>query len=144
MVDRIEISLGGTFTTMFKDLSPGIKISITRSITTAFEQYMNRIEWNESKMNLSAFIAEWREYIHTQASWFEKVEDDTKNNPQFHQELAEKITETIEKILSEKPTQAQMDEIDALQKELKEEYDYSCKTEAKYVIEKLKEAIKKK
>jgi hypothetical protein len=123
---------------MFKDLSPGIKISITRSITTAFEQYMNRIDWNESKMNLAAFIAEWRDYIQNQASWFDKLDADIKNNPLFHEELAEKINETIEKILSEEPTKAQMDEIDALQKEVREEYDYSCKTEAKYVIEKLK------
>lgn len=123
---------------MFKDLSPGIKISITRSIITAFEQYMNRIDWNESKMDLSAFIADWRDYIQNQASWFDKLESDIKNNPLFHEELAEKINETIEKILSEAPTKAQMDEIDALQKEVREEYNYSCKTEAKYVIEKLK------
>jgi predicted metal-dependent hydrolase len=129
---------------MFKDLSPGIKISITRSITTAFEQYMNRIDWNESEMDLSAFIAEWRDYIQNQASWYEKLEADTKNSPQFHQELAEKINETIEKILTEEPTKAQMDEIENLQKEAREEYNYSCKTEAKYVIEKLKEEIKKK
>lgn len=123
---------------MFKDLSPGIKISITRSIITAFEQYMNRIDWNESKMDLSAFIADWRDYIQNQASWFDKLDSDIKNNPLFHEELAEKINETIEKILSEAPTKAQMDEIDALQKEVREEYNYSCKTEAKYVIEKLK------
>lgn len=129
---------------MFKDLSPGIKRSITRSITIAFEQYMNRIDWSESQFDLSAFIADWRDYIQNQASWYEKVEEDTKNSPQFHQELAEKINETIEKILSEEPTKEQMDEIEALQKDLHEEYDYSCKTEAKYVIEKLKEELKKK
>jgi hypothetical protein len=129
---------------MFKDLSPGIKISITRSITTAFEQYMNRIDWNESKMDVATFISEWREYIQNQASWFEKVEEDVKTNPLFHQELADKINETIEKILSEEPTNAQMEEIAALEKELREEYDYSCKTEAKYLIEKLKDELKKK
>jgi hypothetical protein len=89
-------------------------------------------------MDLSAFIADWRDYIQNQASWFDKLESDIKNNPLFHEELAAKINETIEKILSEEPTEAQMDEIDALQKEVREEYDYSCKTEAKYVIEKLK------
>ncbi|MHC0036479.1 hypothetical protein [Pseudoneobacillus sp. C159] len=129
---------------MFKDLSPGIKISITRSISTVFEQYMNRIDWNESKMDMAAFLAEWREYIHNQASWYDKLADDIKNNPQFHEELAEKMEESIDKILSEEPTEAQMDEIAALQKEAREEYDYSCKTEAKYVIEKLKEIVKKK
>lgn len=105
---------------------------------------MNRIGWSESQFDLSAFIADWRDYIQNQASWYEKVEEDTKNSPQFHQELAEKINETIEKILSEEPTKEQMDEIEALQKDLHEEYDYSCKTEAKYVIEKLKEELKKK
>jgi hypothetical protein len=129
---------------MFKDLSPGIKISITRSISTVFEQYMNRIDWNESKMDMAAFLAEWRDYIQNQASWYDKLEDDDKNNPLFHEELAEKIGETIEKILSEEPTEAQMDEIAELQKEAREEFDYSCKTEAKYVIEKLKEMVKKK
>jgi hypothetical protein len=89
-------------------------------------------------------IADWREYIQNQASWFEKVETTTKNNPVFHKELAEKINETIEKILSEKPTDAQMNEIDSLQKQAQSEYHYSCKTEAKYVIEQLKEEIKKK
>ncbi|MFD2446737.1 hypothetical protein ACFSO7_22620 [Bacillus sp. CGMCC 1.16607] len=129
---------------MFKDLSPGIKSSITRSITTAFEQYMHSIDWKESKFDLPAFIADWRDYIQNQASWYEKVDTETKINPQFHQELAEKINETIDKILSEKPTEAQMDEIENLQKEVREEFDYSCKTEAKYVIEKLKEELKKK
>ncbi|WP_442596821.1 hypothetical protein [Neobacillus sp. D3-1R] len=129
---------------MFKDLSPGIKRSITRSITVAFEQYMNRIDWSESKFDLSTFISEWRDYIQNQATWYDKVENDTKNNSQFHQELAVKINETIEKILSEEPTKEQMDEIEALQTELNQEYDYSCKTEAKYVIEKLKEELKKK
>lgn len=136
--------MGGTFTSMFKDLSPGIKRSITRSITVAFEQYMNRIDWSESEFNLSSFIKEWRDYIQNQASWYEKVDIETKINPQFHQELAEKINETIDKILSEEPTKEQMNEIEAIQNELHEEYDYSCKTEAKYVIEKLKEELKKK
>lgn len=136
--------MGGTFTSMFKDLSPGIKISIARSISTAFEQYMNRIDWNEEKMDLNVFIGEWRDYIQKQASWFDKVEQDIKNNPLFHQELAEKITETIEKILSEKPTKAQMAEIDELQKEVGTDYNFSCKTEAKYVIDKLKDEVKKK
>lgn len=128
---------------MFKDLSPGIKISITRSITTAFEQYMSRIDWNESKMDLNSFVADWREYIQNQASWFDKLESDIKNSPDFHQQLAEKINETIEKILSEKPTKVQMEQIEALQKEVREEYNYSCKTEAKYVIEKLKKKLSK-
>lgn len=129
---------------MFKDLSPGIKISITRSITTSFENYMNEIGWNEKVFSMEKFVEEWRNYIHANSSWYDKMDDDIKNNPVFHEQLAVKINETIDKILSEEPTKNQMDEIEKLQKELGEEFDYSCKTEAKYVIELLKEELKKK
>lgn len=128
---------------MFKDLSTGIKISITRSITKSFEDYMSEIGWNEKKFSIENFVAEWRKYINTNASWYDKIDDDQKNDPTFHEELAGKINETIDKILSEEPTQEQMEEIDKLQKALGKEYDYSCKTEAKYVIERLKEDLKK-
>lgn len=129
---------------MFKDLSPGVKISITRSITTSFESYMSEIGWDEKKFNIDKFVEEWRKYITTSSSWYDKISDDVKNNSTFHEELAEKINETIDKILSEEPTKEQMDEIEKLQKDLGEEYDYSCKTEAKYVIELLKKELKKK
>jgi hypothetical protein len=127
-----------------KDLSQGIKISISRSITTSFESYMKNINWDEDKFNLQSFVGEWREYINNHASWYSQVGDEIKADPAFHGELAEKINEVINKILSDKPTQAQMDEITALQEELGEEYDYSCKLEAKFVLEKLKNELKKK
>jgi hypothetical protein len=129
---------------MFKDLSPGIKISITRSITTSFENYMSEIGWNEKKFDMVRFVGEWRKYITTSAAWYDKISDEIKNNATFHEELADKINETIDKILSEEPTSEQIKEIEKLQKEAGEEYDYSCKTEAKYVIELLRENIKKK
>lgn len=129
---------------MFKDLSPGIKISITRSITTTFENYMNDIGWDENKFSMEKFVDEWRKYINSNSSWYDKISDDIKNNSIFHEELAAKINETIDKILSEEPTKEQMEEIEKLQKELGEEYDFSCKTEAKYVIDLLKKEIKKK
>lgn len=129
---------------MFKDLSPGIKISITRSITTSFENYMSEIGWNEKKYSIEKFVDQWRKYITTNSSWYDKISDDVKNNPIFHEELAVKINETIDKILSEEPTKEQMDEIEKLQSELGEEYDYTCKTEAKYVIDLLKKELKKK
>ncbi|WP_370223651.1 hypothetical protein [Cytobacillus sp.] len=128
----------------FKDLSQGTKISISRSITTSFESYMNRINWDEDKFNMQSFVEEWREYINKHASWYNQVSEETKADPAFHGELAEKINEVINKILSEKPAQTQMEEINELQQELGEEYDYSCKMEAKYVIEKLKSELKKK
>lgn len=140
----VEIKFGGTFTRMFKDLSPGIKISISRSISTAFEQYMNRIRWNENKFDIEEFISEWQHYITNNSSWYGKISDDVKNNPAFHEQLADKINETIDKILSEEPTEDQMQEIEKLQQETGEERNYSCKTEAKFVIEDLKQELKKK
>lgn len=129
---------------MFKDLSPGVKISITRSITTSFENYMSDIGWDEQKFSIEKFVDEWRDYITTSSSWYNKISVDVKNNPIFHEELAGKINETIDKILSEEPTKEQKEEIEMLQGEVGEEYDYSCKTEAKYVIDLLKKKLKKK
>ena len=128
----------------FKNLSQGIKISITRSIATSFEQYMNRINWDERQFNLQHFVAEWRNYIHNHSSWYGQISDELKASTAFHEELADKINVTLDKILSEEPTEAQIEEIDSLCAQLKEDIDYSCKMEAKYVIEKMKEELKKK
>ncbi|MFS0783815.1 hypothetical protein [Bacillus sp. 1P06AnD] len=130
---------------MLKNLSPGVKISISRSITTAFEQYMNSIEWKEDEADIEKFVSEWRDYILHSASWYKKVDDKIKNDPAFHKELAGKINQTIDKILSEVPTEEQMKEIEELQKQVScKEYIYSCRTEAKFVIEQLQKDIKKK
>ncbi|RYI28863.1 hypothetical protein EVU96_13125 [Bacillus infantis] len=129
---------------MYKDLSPGVKISISRSITTSFEQYMAKIQWNEKSFNLQDFANEWRGYITTSSSWYDQLDSDIKADPGFHQDLAAKMNETIDKILSEEPTAGQIDEIDRLQSELGEEVDFSCKAEAKYLIEVLKKELKKK
>jgi hypothetical protein len=129
---------------MFNELSPRIKISITRSISTVFEQYMEKIKWDESKYNLEDFIQEWREYINNHASWFKQVSDETKTNLEFHEGLAVKINETIDKMLSEEPTSEQMEKIDLLQKEQQTDYSYSCKAEAKYLINYLSKNLKKK
>lgn len=129
---------------MLKKLSPGVKISISRSISTAFEQYMNSIEWNEEKADIEMFVMQWREYINDHASWYEKVDDDIKNDSNFHAELADKINKTIYKILSEHPTEEQIAEIEALQKQVpSKEYVYSCRAEARYVIEQLQNTLKK-
>lgn len=129
---------------MLKDLSPGLKISITRSINTAFEQYMSKIDWNEDQYDLEAFVVEWKEYINHTASWYEKVSNETKADPVFHAELAVKINETIEKIINEEPTQDQVDEIEFLEKQVaSSNRDYSCRAEARYVIEQLKKSLKK-
>lgn len=134
-----KISTGGKEAKMFKNLSPGVKISISRSISTAFEQYMNSIGWNEDKADIEMFVREWREYIINNASWYEKVDPATKENPAFHEQLAKKINQTIDKILNEVPTEEQMKEIEQLQKQSGgQEYSYSCRAEARFVIEQLK------
>ncbi|WP_042350961.1 hypothetical protein [Bacillus massiliigorillae] len=129
---------------MLKNLSPGMKISISRSIYTAFENYMNSIQWDEEKANIEHFVQEWREYIIHHASWYEKIDDEIKADPAFHSALATKINQTIDKILNEAPTEEQMSEIDTLHKEAEvEEYSYSCRAEARYVIDQLQKVIKK-
>ncbi|MBW3110340.1 hypothetical protein KYJ26_00590 [Bacillus sp. MCCB 382] len=124
---------------MLKNLSSGTKISITRSIKTSFEQYMASIQWQEDKFDIQDFISSWRTYINEHASWYKNLSDETKNDDEFHQELALKINETMEKILSEEPTSEQIDMLENLQKQSGTDYDYSCKLEAKYLIERLDE-----
>lgn len=129
---------------MLKNLSPGVKISISRSISTAFEQYMNSIEWNEEIADMKMFVLQWKEYITQNASWYEKVDETLKTDPAFHEELANKINQTINKILSERPTDDQIEEIEELQKQVSiKEYTYSCRAEARYVIEQLQKELKK-
>lgn len=120
---------------MLKNLAPGIKISISRSISMSFEQYMSRIGWDENKYNLNDFIKEWREYIINSSSWYSQISEEMKADPVFHEELAVKINETIEKIFNEEPTPAQIEEIEKLQAKHGKEFDYSCKMEAKYIID---------
>lgn len=120
---------------MLKDLAPGIKISISRSISKSFEQYMSRIGWVENKYNLNDFIKEWREYIINSSSWYSQLSEEMKADPVFHEELAVKINETIEKVFNEEPTPAQIEEIEELQTKHGKEFDYSCKMEAKYIID---------
>ncbi|WP_170008325.1 hypothetical protein [Bacillus fonticola] len=127
---------------MIKKLPQGVKISITRSIQQAFEQYMAKIHWNEDEYDLNEFAKEWKTYIQTQASWYDKIDEDIKTNATFHEELAQKINATIKKTLTEAPTKEQIDEIETMQKELGTSMEYSCKAEAKYVQEEL--ARKKK
>ncbi|MGF2618203.1 hypothetical protein ACQUWN_21705 [Rossellomorea aquimaris] len=111
---------------------------MSRSITTSFENYMEKIEWNEDKFNLSQFVEIWKDYISNSASWYKQLSAEQKNDPEFHEDLAKKINEIIEKTFAEPPTSSQIEEIDALQKELNTDYEYSCKAEAKYVLTFLK------
>ncbi|MBM7577918.1 hypothetical protein [Jeotgalibacillus terrae] len=126
---------------MLQQLPTGTKISITRSINTAFEQYMNEIDWNEDRFNMVEFMNAWSKYITTQASWYENLEPSVKESPEFHEQLANKINETIEKVLEEEPTPAQIERIEQLQMSTGTEMDFSCKAEAKYVIQTLERKL---
>lgn len=118
---------------MFKDLSPNLKSSITRSITQTFEQYMSSIEWSEDKYSIDDFIASWREYITTKALWYSKIPDDMKVDPNFHEDLAQRINEVIARVLGEPPSEGQIAAIQIMQEQLNTHLEYNCKAEAVYV-----------
>ncbi|MCH1627778.1 hypothetical protein [Fredinandcohnia quinoae] len=127
---------------MLKNLPHGVKISISRSITTAFEQYMKAIEWNEDKYNLEVFMKEWQNYAGKNSSWLEQIDDSVKNDSTFHQELADKINQSIKKVLTEEPKEEQIQEIERLTKKLNiVEMEYSCRAEANYVIDMLTKKV---
>ena len=140
---QIIILGGNNITIMFNSLPHGIKVSITRSISNSFLKYMETIEWDEKKYNLEDFILYWRDYAQKNASWFAKIDDEIKASPNFHKELAEKINEVIEKILTEAPTEKEMKELAGLIEQLGiDDIDYTCRMEAKYHIERLKKKLK--
>src|SRR5690625_3563091 len=115
---------------MYNDLSPNLKSSITRSITQTFEQYMESIEWSESKFNIEDFIASWREYITTRALWYSEISDTIKASPEFHEQLATRINKVIDRILEDPPTEEQIAKIQMMQEKLNTHYTYDCKAEA--------------
>lgn len=127
---------------MYKQLSSGVKISITRSISTSFEAYLASIGWDEDKFSMEDYMAKWQEYFSTNAAWIDKIPQEVLLSSEFHAELAQKIDEVIDKILSEPPTEAQIETIEELQKKLNTNYSYSCKAEAAYVEQLLKEKLK--
>ncbi|MGE7092688.1 hypothetical protein ACQKII_14810 [Lysinibacillus sp. NPDC048646] len=127
---------------MYKELSSGVKISITRSISTSFESYLASIAWDEERFSMEDFIASWQSYFQANAAWIEKIPADVLMSTEFHEEMAQKIDEVIAKILNEEPTAKQVETIEALQKELGTSYTYNCKAEAAYIEQLLKEKQK--
>lgn len=127
---------------MYKELSSGVKISITRSISTSFESYLAGIDWKEERFSMEDFIASWQTYFKENAAWIEKIPADVLMSTEFHEEMAQKIDEVIAKILNEEPTAKQFETIEALQKELGTNYSYDCKAEAAYIEQLLKEKQK--
>lgn len=128
---------------MYKQLSSGVKISITRSISTSFELYLASIGWEEDKFSMEEYMKIWQKYFTENAAWFDKIPQDVLISHEFHEELAKKIDEVIAKILNEKPTKKQIDSIEKMQKQLGTNFTYECKAEAAYVEQQLKEQLNK-
>ena len=127
---------------MYKQLSSGIKISITRSISTSFESYLASIGWEEDKFSMEDFAANWQAYFKDNSAWVEKIPAEILMSTEFHEEIAKKMDEVIAKVLSEEPTEKQIEEIEKLQKQLGTSYTYGCKAEAAYVEQQLKQKNK--
>lgn len=123
---------------MFKSLSPNLKSSITRSITQTFEQYMAEIEWDSDRYDMNDFMKRWSEYISEKALWYEKIPDKVKQATEFHEDIAKRINEVIQKVLNEPPSEEQIATIQQMQEELNTQYVYECKAEAAFVEAQLK------
>ena len=127
---------------MYKQLSSGVKISITRSISTSFEAYLASIGWDEEKFSMEDFMVSWQTYFKDNAAWIDKIPADVLLSNEFHAEVAKKMDEVIAKILNEAPTDKQVAAIAELQKQLGTDYKFDCKAEAAYVEQLLKDKLK--
>ncbi len=127
---------------MYKQLSSGVKISITRSISTSFESYLASIAWEEDKFSMEDFMISWQSYFKDNAAWIDKVPQEVLLSTEFHEEIAKKIDEVMTKILNEAPTAKQKTEIAKLQKTLGTNYTFDCKAEATYIEQLLKDKLK--
>lgn len=123
---------------MYKSLPTGIKSSITRSISKMFETYMASIEWEEDRFQLEDFVQVWKDFIETSAPWYEKVPLEVKMSPDFHEEVASKMNQIIEKVLNEPPNEDQIARIEQMQESMNTHFDYACRAEAAFVENKLK------
>lgn len=119
---------------MYKQLPHGVKIGITRSIAASFEKYMKDIEWNEEKFDMQQFVEQWQQYLYTKSTWINKVDDELKGHPDFHQALAMKVNEKINELINEDPTEEQLE---LLKKHEVNNIDNFCKLEAEYYIDRL-------
>ena len=127
---------------MYKQLSSGVKISITRSISTSFEAYLASIGWDEEKFSMEDYMVSWQSYFKNNAAWIDKVPSEILLSNEFHAEIAKKMDEVIAKILNEEPTEKQKKDIAELQKKLGTKYKFDCKAEAAYVEQLLKDKLK--
>lgn len=127
---------------MYKQLSSGVKISITRSISTSFEAYLASIGWDEDKFSMEDYMVSWQSYFKDNAAWIDKIPTEVLLSTEFHEEIAKKMDEVINKILNEEPTEKQKKDIAELQKKLGTNYKFDCKAEAAYVEQLLKNQLK--
>ena len=127
---------------MYKQLSSGVKISITRSISTSFEAYLASIGWDEEKFSMEDYMVSWQTYFKENAAWIDKIPAEVLLSSEFHAEIAKKMDEVIAKILNEAPTDKQVAAISKLQKQLGTDYKFDCKAEAAYVEQLLKDKLK--
>ncbi|AXY07959.1 hypothetical protein CUC43_14480 [Bacillus thuringiensis LM1212] len=119
---------------MYKQLPHGVKIGITRSIVVSFEKYMKDIEWNEENFDMQQFVEQWKQYLYTKSTWIDKVDDELKGHPDFHQALAMKVNEKINEFINEKSSEEQ---IEQLKRNKVKHADEMCKLAAEYHIERL-------
>ncbi|MBC6975363.1 hypothetical protein H9I32_24250 [Bacillus sp. Xin] len=119
---------------MYKQLPHSVKIGITRSITTSFTEYMKSIEWDVEKFDMQQFVEQWKQYLYTKSKWIKQINDDVKEDPSFHQELANRINEKISQLLQEEPTDEQLQVLQVQHVQIKESL---CKLEAQYQIDRL-------
>ena len=127
---------------MYKQLSSGVKISITRSISTSFEAYLASIGWDEEKFSMEDYMVSWQTYFKDNAAWIDKIPAEVLLSSEFHAEIAKKMDEVIAKMLNEAPTNKQVEAIAKLQKQLGTDYKFDCKAEAAYVEQLLKDKLK--
>jgi hypothetical protein len=102
---------------------------------------MSDIEWSEEHFNIETYMANWREYIINKALWYSKISEEMKLDNTFHEDIAQRINEVIERILSEPPSEEQIAAIQVMQEKLNTHYQYDCKAEAVYVESLLKKHI---
>ncbi|MDW0114060.1 hypothetical protein QT711_12760 [Sporosarcina saromensis] len=66
-----------------------------------------------------------------------------KTDHHFHEDLAQRINEGIQRILNEPPSEDQIASIQMMQEKLDTHYTYGCKAEANFVEKLLTEHLQK-
>ncbi|MFA9560399.1 CotH kinase family protein [Evansella sp. AB-rgal1] len=124
------------------NFSRGMKVSINYSIKKSFVEYMENIDWDDSKYDSDQFIQFWLKSSKDNASWYKEMDKNLLEDPKFQDQLTEKVNEAIQKIIETEPSEEQIDEIDKLVETLNiEDIDYCCKAEADFQLQKLRKLL---